>query len=204
MAESIVQVTEGTGKKLHTNSYTVGANTVEDEYIILGPQPQATYSALGAAISIGTANDHVLCLNAGASLKVRVHRIRIDQSGNATTATITSMQILRTTTGAPTGGTAVTPAPFETSDAASGAAARTLPAVKGTESTVLQQFTMDWRQAVLATSAQMDDSWEWVQDPHGKPIIIPAGTTNGLVIKTLSAVAAATVNVYIEFTETSF
>jgi predicted secreted protein len=204
VAESIVQVTEGSGKKLHTNSYTVGANTVEDEAVFMGPFPYATYAVVPTtSISVATANDHVLCLNAGASLKVRVHRIRVEQSTNATAVLTGVFQVLRTTTGAPTGGTAYTPASFDTSDAASGAAARALPGVKGTESTVLLQFVLDYRQALLATSTQVDDAWEWTQGT-GKPIIIPAGTTNGLVIKTISAIAGATVNAMFEFTETAF
>lgn len=204
MAESIVQVTEGAGKKLHTNSFTVGANTVEDEFVIPGEYPYASYVSIHPAVSIATATDHIACLNAGASLKVRIRRIRVEQSGNATAAAVSSLQLLRTTTAAPTGGTAVTPASFDTTDAAAGAAGRSLPAVKATESTLLQQFTMAWRQAIAATGTQVDDAWEWTQQPGQKPLIIPAGTTNGIALKNVSAIAGATVNVHIEFVETSY
>src|SRR5436190_5578026 len=143
MAESIVQVASGgTGPKLHTIQYTVGANNVEDEVVVPGPYPYATYLANGAGISGATANDHLLCLNAGASLKVRVHRIRIEQRASAAAVAVGLFQLLRTTTGAPTGGTAITPAPLDTADAASGAAARALPAVKGTEATQLMEITV--------------------------------------------------------------
>ena len=99
MAESIIQVApDSTGKKLHTNSYTVGANTVEDEMVVLGPQPYASYVALGGTVSIATATDHVLCLNAGASLKLRIVKIHIEQSSSATAALLGSFSIFRTTT----------------------------------------------------------------------------------------------------------
>lgn len=204
MAESIVQVTEGTGKKLHTISYTVGANTVEDEVVVPGPYPYATYVLSVPNATIAVANDHLLCLNAGASLKVRVHRIRISQASNATAATVVSMSILRTTTSAPTGGTAFTPALMDTTSAASGAAGRSLPAAKGTESTILMEPRIVVRQAVLATSTQADGVWEWNQHPQSQPIIIPAGSTNGLAIKCLTASAAGSFAILVEFTETAF
>jgi len=204
MAESIIQVApDSTGKKLHTWSYPVGANTVEDEVVVQGPQPWPTYVAVAGSVSIATANDHIMCLNAGASLKLRIIRIRLEQSSNATASATGTFQLLRTTTGAPTGGTAVTPAPYDTADTA-GATARTLPAVKGTESTMLNQQAVTMRQTVAAAGTQVDDGWEWVYNGHGKPIIVPAGTTNGLVIKSITAIAGCTVNVSIEFVETAF
>lgn len=205
MAESLVQVTEGTGKKLHTNSYAVGANTVEDEFVVPGPYPYATYMAFVASASGATANDHTLCLNAGASLNVRVHRIRIRQVAAGAALASYTFAILRTTTGAPTGGTAITPASHATTDAASGAAARSVPAVKGTESTQLFAPVLTM---LTALSGSITEAWEWRagsgQGGHGKPIIIPAGLTNGLVVKNVTNSAGVTWNVEIEFTETAF
>jgi hypothetical protein len=65
MSESIVQVTEGTGKKLHTNQRTIGANNVEDEYVIPGEYPLATYFVQANAVSIATAAAHVIQIMAG-------------------------------------------------------------------------------------------------------------------------------------------
>lgn len=203
MSEGFVNVTEGSGKKLHTNEYTVGANTVGDEVVVLGPHPYPTYTVTTVA-STGTANDHLLCLNAGASLKVRVHRIYIEQTSNAASASAISLQVLRTTTAAPTGGTALTPGSFDTSDAAAGATGRSLPTVKGTESTVLLEGRVLMRQTIATTGAQENDRWEWRVTPTGKPIIIPAGTTNGLVIKSTVAVGSGGAVVTMEFTETAF
>jgi len=203
MAESIVQVTEGSGKKLHTNSYTVGANTVEDEAVFLGPYPYPTYTAVASGISGATANDHMITLNAGASLKVRIHRIAILHSQIATAAAVRSFQVLRTTTAAPTGGGAITPAPFDTADTA-GAAARSLPTAKGTEAAVLLNPIITASQAILATATQGMDRYEWRASLGAKPIIIPVGTTNGIAIKNLTATANALYTLEIEFTETAF
>ena len=79
MAESIVQVTEGSGKKLHTFNRTIGANSVEDEVVLLGENYLASYMIVAAA-SAATANSHVLQIMAGASLKVRVRRIEVQQA----------------------------------------------------------------------------------------------------------------------------
>lgn len=203
MAENFLNTNEGSGKKLHTWNYTIGANDVHDEFVLPGPNPYPTY-IVSTVASTGTANDHLLCLNAGGSLKVRVHRIYVEQTANATSASAISLQIMRTTTAAPTGGTALTPASFDTADAAAGATGRSLPTVKGTESTVLMDGRVLMRQTIASAGAQENDRWEWRQSRQGKPIIIPAGTANGLVIKSTAAVAAAGAVVIMEFTETAF
>src|SRR5262245_59859384 len=132
MAESIVQVTEGSGKKLRTWNRTIGANSVEEEAVFLADTPMATYSARLDAASTATANSHIVQLMAGSSLNVYVHRIALYQLGLATTAAYGQINIFRLST-AGTGGTAFTPAPYDTNDAASGATSMTLPTVKGTE-----------------------------------------------------------------------
>lgn len=204
MPEGLVQVTEGSGKKLHTWQRTIGANNVEDEAVFPAEYPMPTYSVLVNAASIATGNDHIITLNAGASTYVRIRRIRLTQVANATTASQSRISLYRTTTAAPTGGTALTPNPFDSADSAASAAARSLPAAKGTEAAILLDANITWRQAILATGAQADNVWQWEQHPGSKPIIIPTGTTNGVALKTASAVAGATVNVYIEFVETAF
>jgi hypothetical protein len=203
MAEAIVQVTEGVGKKLHTWDRTIGANLIQDEFVLPGEFPYATYSVVAVNISAATINDHTLQIMAGASLPVRIRRITIEQSANATTAALQVYAVLRLTT-AGTGGTAVTPRPFDTADAASGATAMTLPTAKGTEGVELMRNAIILRQAISATATQLDDMVEWTQKPGQKPIIIPAGTTNGIAIKNLVATAAATMIVNVEFVETNF
>ena len=204
MAESIVQVNSGSGPKLHTWSRTIGANTVEDEAVFPAEYPLASYIAIGAAVSTATANDHLLQLMAGASLNVRIRRITVEQRGTATTAAALTMEIWRLST-AGTGGTAVTPRPMDTSDAASGATAMTLPTAKGTESVLIKPFVITFRQAISGTASPADDApFEWTQHPGMKPLMIPAGAANGIAIKNTSAAAAATAIVTIEFVESSF
>jgi hypothetical protein len=203
VADSTIAVTAGSGTNLHSWSKTISATTVHDEFTLPGEYPYASYVVIAENISVGTANDHVLQLMAGASLNVKVRRIYYEQLTNATTAAAASVGVYRLTT-AGTGGSSVTPARFDNADSAAGATAMTLPSSKGTESTLLHRQAFIYRQAIGATTAQIDDRWEWVQLPNMKPIVIPAGTTNGIAIKTLSAVATATVNVHIEFVEQTF
>lgn len=202
MANSIVQVTEGTGKKLNTWNRTIGANSVEDEYTLPGEYPHPTYSV---STTIGTATaTHSLEIMAGASLKVRIRRIRVEQSANATTAGPVTISLIRLTT-AGTGGTAFTPTKFDTADVAAGATAMFGPTVNGTESgNEIIRTVLLLRQAVSATQSQPDDAFEWVQSPNGQPIIIPAGATNGLAVKLASTPAGASLAIYAEFVETSF
>lgn len=204
MAEATVLVPDTGTKKAHFWDRVIGANTVLDEFVLPGEYPYASYFVQAFNISVATANDHILCVNAGATLPVRVRRIVIEQATNATAGATDSFEIRRTTTAAPTGGTAVTPAPHDTTDAAAGAAGRTLPGVKGTESTVLFTRTLTMRQTVAASGSQQNDKVEWIECPRCKPVIIPAGTANGLVIKNIVATAGGTVNALFEIVETNF
>lgn len=202
MAESYLNLTEGSGKKAHTFERTIGANSVHDSVVIPGEHYLASYVAYSGNVSNATASAHVLQLMAGSSLQVRVRRIRVEQNTNATTGSVCTFEVYRLST-AGTGGTSVTPAKFDTGDAASGATAMTLPSAKGTEGVVVFGTAIVLRQAVAASGAVVDDVWEWEQHPGTKPLIIPAGTSNGIAIKT-SGVAGSTVLAMIEFTESNF
>lgn len=204
MTASSIQITAGSGTRLATNSYTEGGNTVHDEKFIPGEYPYPTYSVVINNISIATANDHVITINAGSSLNVRIRRIRLVQGVNATTAAVATFELMRTTTGAPSGGTAVTPAKFNTGDAASGATAMTLPSTKGTESTLIWRETFNAQQTSGVSPTGDKRIFEWIQQPNEGPLVILAGTTNGFAVKNINAIAAATVNGYIEFIETSW
>lgn len=201
MAESTINFTEGSGKKLHTFQRTIGANNVEDQTTIQGEHYLATYSVVFDVG--GVANDHIIQIMAGGTLNVRIKSIDIEQSGNLTTASLLKFSLFRLTT-AGTGGTAVTPAKYDNGDAASGATAMTLPTVKGTEGAELAKFAIVARQAILATASQTDDRWHWEQKPGLKPIVIAAGTTNGICIKTLVTLAGGGMMGTIELAETNF
>ena len=205
MAESIVQVTEGSGKKLHTFQRTIGANNVEDEVVILGEHYLPTYTASPGAQSTATAASHLLQVMAGASLNVYIRRITISQLGLATTAAIDELQLFRLTT-AGTGGTATTPAPWNTADAASGATAMALPTVKGTEAArILSQGVMFIQTVPTGGPSTAPILADWIFDGvHEESLRIAAGTANGIAIKNPTARAAATVLIVVKFVEANF
>jgi hypothetical protein len=203
MPEGIVNVTEGSGKKLHTWQRIVGVNTVEDEVIIPGEYPYPSYVMQYTGLSIATANDHNAQLMAGATNVVRVRKIRVEQAVAATAAAIAVFAVLRLTT-AGTGGTAVTARPLDSADAAAGATGIATPGVKGTEGVELFRRRILLLQAVAASGGNPLPAWEWTQAPNQKPLLIPSGATNGIVIKNLAAYAAGQVDVSIEFVETAF
>lgn len=204
MAETIVQVNSGSGPKLHGWDRTIGANLVVDQFVLPGEYPLASYTLLINNISLATANDHIIQLMAGASLNLRIRLIHLDQGTNATAAAIGSLELWRLTT-AGTGGAAVTPAKLETGDAAAGATGMTLPTAKGTEGTQLLRQVFNAQQTTPASPGSPDKAiFHWEQKPNAKPIVIGAGASNGLAIKSTAAIAAMTCSGWIEFVETSF
>lgn len=199
MAESLIVVG---AKNAHTWNRTIGANSIEDEFTLPGEFPYASYVAMTSAanIAIATNNSHIIQVMAGASLPVRIRRIRLWQAAVATTLAFYSFELFRLTT-AGTGGTAITPSKLDNADAASGATAMTLPTVKGTEGAALDTIVVT---LVAAATANVNMLWEWTQLPGMKPIIIPAGVANGICLKNTVAAAAGSVRVAIEFAETNF
>jgi hypothetical protein len=142
---------------------------------------------------------------AGSSLKVRVRRIAIWQLVLATTAAFVDIAVLRLST-AGTGGSSITPAPLDTTDSASGATAMSLPTGKGTETTTLMGGIAYFAQTILAT-VQPAPSLVWEYDAdrsRSKPIIIPAGTSNGIAIKLGPATAGASVQISVTLDESNF
>lgn len=203
MAESLVAVTQGSGKNLHTFNRTIGANSVEDEVMIEGEHYLSTYVCNGGTTSIATANDHQLQLLAGASLNVMLRRVMVYQAVAATTAAICLFDLFSVTT-AGTGGTASTPFRLDNADAASGAAGMTLPTAKGTESRRFWRGAAMMMQTVPTAGGSLllfDLNFDQLRQ---KAIIIPAGTTNGVVFKNLTAIAGASVYVNFYFSEANF
>jgi len=200
MAQSNVAVTAGSGTLLDTWTTSKGGNTVHAGRWVPGEYPDPTYALTANGVSVATVDSHIMQVMAGASNTVRIRRIWVAQSTAATSVGTSGVAVLRLTT-AGTGGTAVTPAQFDTSDSAAGAAGRTLPSSKGTESTVLMHGKVGFANAQPTTTV---NSWEWVQQPGTGPLVIPAGTSNGIALKLTTAIAAASVNVVIEFVETLY
>jgi hypothetical protein len=200
MADSSINVTEGSGKRLHTWDRTISSTLVQDQFTLPGEYPVSSYVALANGISIATANDHIIQVMAGSSLKVRIRRVRVSQSAYATTAGAGFFELWRLSS-AGTGGTSLTPRQMDFSDSASGATSMTLPSAKGSE-----QYLIDRERLMLGQSTTLigTDFWEWAPPPGFEPLIVNAGTANGIAIKSTAAIAGGSVNVAIYFIETSF
>lgn len=202
--ESLVAVTQGSGKNLHTWNRTIGANGIEDEFTLPGEYPLATYWVSPAAqVSGATGGDDLFQIMAGASLNVRIRRIRVEAVG-ITTAAIMQLQLARVTS-AGTGGTAITPAKADNGDVAAGAtAASGVP--NATHGTIGTQFFLRnlWPIQTVGTGGSATFGFEWTQTPNAKPIIIPAGATNGLVMRNTLGRAGSNFTFEVEFVESSF
>ena len=200
MAASVVAYTPGSGGKAHAESLTIGANTGDVPYALIFDPRFPSYNLLGEALTIATGNDHTVQLMAGTSLNLRIKSIHVEQNSNAGAAALMTFQVLRLTS-AGSGGTTLTASKYDNGDSAAGATGQTNPSSKGTESTIIFRGNCTLRSAAQSTA---EDAWDWHESPGLKPLIIPAGTANGIAIKSLTAVATATMNIYIEFAETSY
>lgn len=206
MAEGYVNVTEGSGKKLHSYQRVIGTNTVEDEVTLFGePYVPSYVCSQAGGISTATLDSHIFQLMAGSTLHVYVRRIEIYQASLVTTAALIPFGLYRLTT-AGTGGTSVTPRPLDTDDSAAGATGQTLPSSKGTEGVRLLR-----QHAYLAQTAPVSPAGEaskvLVLDfPRliGKALRIPAGTTNGIAVKIETAAAGGAVHVAAYLYELNF
>lgn len=179
--------------------YTENAQVVQDQKIILGEPYVATYS-IPFTVSTSLGTDHLLQIMAGASLNVRIRAIYMAQGSAASAAGTQQIQVLRLTT-AGTGGSAITPTAYDTSDAASGATAMSVPTSKGTEGAVLLRLIYP---IVTTLPVQYAPQPQWFQEENHKPIIIPAGTANGIALKPVVAISGMNLTGYVEFSETSY
>lgn len=204
MAETFVNVTEGSGKKLHGWDLVAGGNTVVDEFVIPGEYPYPTFTADAQTVSGATTGDDLLQVMAGASLKLRIRRVTVNVRVAITTAAEFSVDIVKLTS-AGTGGTAVTPRAHDPADSAGATAASGVPnATHGTASFVWRSLRLWPVQTAPAAGIGGGLVAEWVQSPFGKPFVIPAGTTNGIAIRVQTGRAGVSLEPTIEFVETSF
>ena len=206
MAEATIAVTAGAGTLLHSYTRTVGASTVHNEAVVQGEPHLASYVVQpGAVATAVTANSHMMQLMAGATLHVYIRRITIYQLALAGAATIVNVQIRRLTT-AGTGGTSGILNPLEVGDFAAGSTAMTLPTVKGTEGASWVDGTM----GVLAAAPTVPIPqgvviFDWDADRlRTKSIHIPPGTSNGLCVKNVTALATASYLINMLITEATF
>lgn len=203
MAASSIQITQGSGTRLATDSYTEGAVIVHNERVGIGDAINATYGIV-AAMSTATANSHLLQIMAGASLRVRVLRIEYYLDTPATTVALGVVSLVRLTT-AGTGGVAIGVNAFDPAEAAAGATAMQLPTTKGTEGTTLWNGTMKFLQTLSASDDLLQPRMVWDFDRlRAKPVIIAAGTANGIVIRQDSAIAGANARISVLIAESSY
>jgi hypothetical protein len=174
-----------------------------DEFIAHGEPGDPAYM-VPILTAAPASNDHLLSLQAGASLPVKIRWIRVRQVGNAAAAGVISLELRRLSAVAHLGGTAITPAPLDSTDAASGATARSIPTTKGTEGVLIGHQPIVVRQAIATTATQIDGIVEWDFDRlRSKPLTIAAGTTNGIALKA-TAGTTATFSVELCFVEQNF
>jgi hypothetical protein len=189
------------GKNLATFERTVGGQTVQDQRVVLAEAFLPTYSvSVTTAVSTATANSHLLQIMAGANKRVLLRRIYVTQLANAGANTSAVFQLLRLTT-AGTGGTAFTPRQLDPADGNAEATAMTLPSSKGTEGNVLWTGTGILLATAATAGSDMIIDLDYRAGLRTKPPTIAAGTSNGLALKLITAVASATVHIYAEFVE---
>lgn len=204
MAESVISVTEGAGKKLRTWNRTVGANSVEEEYVLLGEPGVSSYLTFTNGASTAVANTHLAQLMAGAGLNVRVRRIEVHQAAAATAAVLADIRVIRLTT-AGSGGTAMLRNPLNPAASAAGATAQSVPTAKGTEGSHIAIARPYLIQTIGASTPFTNPIVVWDFDRlRAEPLIIAAGSTNGICVSNQAAYAGATVSIMVWFDETSF
>lgn len=203
MATSYYEITEGSGTKIRTHQRVDSGDTVEEAMVAETEPILATYAICPtAALSTATANSHLLQIMAGASLRVGIRRIIVTQMVASGAATAGQYELRRLTT-AGTGGTSITPNPVDPADSASGATAMTLPSSKGTED-VLLDIRAGQLLATVAVAGRGDVLTYDFTRSRTKCLWIAAGTSNGIALKNVTAIASGTVHITAEIVEASW
>jgi hypothetical protein len=197
MAVSSVRVTEGSGPYLHTWQRSISSVNREDQYVQLGEPALPTFTAIASGISTATATSHLMQIMSGSSTYTRILAVELYQDAAAGSTTSSVISLVRLSTAGSTG-TTVTPRAMDGGDTAN-ATALTLPSSKGTEGAFLYQ-----RPYLLTATNPSTQVWEWRASDRGKPIVISAGTSQGLCIRNVTGVATATITIVVTFTETAW
>lgn len=188
--ESFVQVTQGDDAKLHTVERPLGLNDVHDSVTLLGEPYRATYSVVASAVSTALNGGRLLSIFAGPDLPVRVWYVSVSQVALAGAAGRADIFLQRTTASG-TAGTAANITKHDNADADPDFTAESLH--QG--STVAGVFgrgalTLASAHPIIAPNAEFD-----FRNGHHKPIVIPAGTSNGLAVIIGTGIATSTVHV---------
>jgi hypothetical protein len=195
-----VQINEGTGKRYDTWKATKNSVDLQDQFVIPGEFPYPCYSVI-ASVNWTTTQRDLIQIMAGSTLPVLVRSISVLQLAAISAVATRELQLWRLTT-AGTGGGAITPRPFSTAAAAAGATAMSKPTTPGTQG-VQMGSRSSWfgTAAIPAPGAGM--LWDFTR-PGTQPLIIPAGTANGIALTNTVTDAGLTVTIEIVVCEVNF
>lgn len=206
MSDSSIQVTEGAGVRLQTDTRSIGGNTVHAEYALPGMSAFPIYYCAPAAFSsTATANAHLIQIMAGASKPVYIARIAGYLRVAATATSVAQFSLLRLTT-AGTGGTGPgTISPLDSTDGAVGATTRfNLTASKGTTGAVLDEVQATVPNALSTSLLDLAVFKFDYTDGRRKMPRIPAGTSNGIAVSIADAIAGGSLFVVAHIIELSY
>jgi|ERR1035437_456315 hypothetical protein len=196
--DSVVQINEGSGKYLGYVSRSIASNTVYQQQTIIAEAYLPTYTATATTAMTMGANDHLFELQGSTLNRLVIRSIEVHQLANAT-AVVAAVQLIRTTT-AGSGGTNYAPTATDPTSAVTSATFHGgLSSSKGTESTVLAEWTMPML-AAAGTAPVPALFKQWI-DPRVQPPTIAAGNANGLALKLITAVTSGTVHITVTFSE---
>lgn len=162
-------------------------------HVVAGNSAEATYvvNAVGLA---STADVAIIAIEAPAAGVIRLARLVLWQPGIIGTAAVRNFR-LRRTTAAGTGGTTVTPTPYDTGSAAYGGVARTGSTITaGVDLDNIAVFTP------TALAAFVPLVIDWADAGVDQQPTIPAGTANGLALWVAGAAGAASLSATVVFT----
>jgi len=199
VAVSTIGVADATSpdKYLWTEQRTVSSTAREAQVVLEGEGVYPTYSVVAYSIAMATADSHLLQVMGDGSNYTRIKRI-IVAPGGATALGIGAFQVLRLSS-AGTGGATLTPSPYDTADTYAGGA-MSLPSSKGTEGVLVHAGVAPMSSGTVPN--QLPYTWE--PSVGGKPIILGPATSDGIVIKNMTALSGGTGIVVVEFITTSF
>jgi len=185
-------------KYLHTHSRTISSTAREDQYVQQGESAYPTYIATPSEIALTTDAAHVLQIMGDGSNYSRLKSIEF-QGYNSSAASTVRLLLYRLSS-AGTGGSSITPSPFDTSDTYGGGA-MTLPSSKGTEGALLGSFLVP---LPVVGGNTVGASVGWHQLPGMKPIIFGTATSNGIAVKIATGVANGALLVRAVFVTTTY
>lgn len=186
----LVQLSDGTN--------TGKVSTKNAQFVAHQNSDKATYTV---SFNVSpTASTDLFAIESGASKIVRIRRIVITNPGAQTAAGLRSLQLMRTTAAGV--GSAVTPAPDDTTDAAYSGLARSgnTGANLGTAGTVLRTIPIFVPAALAAATPFIIDFGADGTQATKCPTGI-AGAANGISLRDPGAAGGVTICGYVEFTE---